>query len=88
LGLDVVFLGLSSEHTLGFVTVTLAFAVLFEGVLDGYLLVHQVLSIHVGDGVVGSFEVGEGYKAEALGETSVIASDLEDMRQLMVLDGG
>jgi len=75
-GLDVVLAGLGGEHALGLVAVTLAFAVFFVGVLDRDFFVHEVLAVHVGNGFVGGFEVGEGYEAVAFGEVGIIAGDL------------
>lgn len=39
------------------------FAILFVGVLDRDLLVHEILSIHVRDGIIGRFEVRKRNKA-------------------------
>ena len=75
-GLDVVLAGLGGEHALGLVAVALAFAVFFVGVLDRDFLVHEVLAVHVGDGFVGGFEVGEGYETVAFGEVGIVAGDL------------
>ena len=46
-------LGLRSQHTLRFITVTFALAVLLVGVLHRDVFVHQILAIHVCDGVIG-----------------------------------
>ena len=54
-----------------------ALAVLLVGVLDGDVFVHEVLVVHVGDGVVGGFEVGVGDEAVAFGEVGFVAGDLK-----------
>jgi hypothetical protein len=74
--LDAVRFGLGGEHSFGLVAVALALAVLFVRVLHRDLLVHQVLAVHVGDGVVGSFKVGKGDEAVTFGEVVFIPSDL------------
>lgn len=56
---------------------SLALAVLLVGVLNGHLLVHQDLAIHVGDGGIGGFKVGEGNESVTLGEVVVVAGNLE-----------
>ena len=53
---DIVFLGLGSQHSLGLVSVTLALAVLLECKLNGDGLVHEVLTVHGFNGLVGGFE--------------------------------
>lgn len=70
------FLGLRSQHTLSFVTVTFAFAVFLVGILHGDVFVHEVLAVHVRDGVVGGFEVGVGDESIAFREAGFISRDL------------
>lgn len=65
-----------SQSTLCGVSVTLSLAILLEGILDGDLLVHEVLAVHVCDGVVGCFEGGEGNESVALCEIGVVAGHL------------
>ena len=76
LGLDVVFLGLSSQHALGLIAMPLALTVLLVGVLHADVLVHEVLRVHVCDCVVAGLEVGVGDEAVALGEAGFVAGDL------------
>lgn len=54
----------------------LAFAVFFIGVLHGYLLIHEILAVHIGYGFVGSFKIGERNEAIALGKICVVAGHL------------
>jgi hypothetical protein len=75
-GNDVVFFRLAGKLTLGGVAVALSFAVFFVCVLHADFFVHQVLAVHVGDGVVGGFEVGVGDEAVAFGERGFVAGDL------------
>jgi hypothetical protein len=75
--LDAVGFGLGGEHTLGLVAVTLTFAVLFVGVLDGDFFVHEVLAIHVCNGIVGGLEIGEGDETVAFGEVGFITGNLD-----------
>lgn len=65
------------EGTLCGVTVAFALAVLLVGVLDGDFLVHEVLAVHVGDGVVGGFKGGKGDEAVTLAQVVFISGDLE-----------
>jgi hypothetical protein len=58
--------GLSREHSLRLVTMSLTLAVLLVGVLHRDLFVHEVLTVHVGDGVVGRLEIGERHEPIAL----------------------
>jgi hypothetical protein len=51
--LDIVFPGLGSEGSFCIVSVSLALAVLLVCVLYGDGLVHEVLAVHVLDGLVG-----------------------------------
>ena len=69
--------GLGGEHALGLVAVALAFAVLFVGVLDGDFFVHEILAIHVGNGIVGGLEIGEGDETVAFGEVGFVAGNLD-----------
>ena len=75
--LDVVHLGLGGKHSLCLVAVTLALAVLLVGVLDTDVLVHEVLAVHVCDGIVRGFKVGVRHKTVALGQACFgVAGDL------------
>jgi len=57
--------------------VALALAVLLVGVLDADVLVHEVLAVHVRDGVIGGLEVGVGHEAVVLREAVLgVARDL------------
>ena len=67
---------LCSEHTLCLVAVSFSLAVLLVGVLHRDVLVHEVLIVHVGNGIVRGFEVGVGYEAIAFGEVGFIAGKL------------
>ena len=53
-----------------------AFAILLVGILYTDLLIHEVLSAHVRDCIVGGLEVGVGDEAVAFGEVGLVASDL------------
>ena len=66
-GLHAVGFCLCGEHAFGLVAVALALTVFLVGVLDGDVLVHEVLVVHVGNGVVGRFEVAVGDEAVAFG---------------------
>jgi hypothetical protein len=57
--LNTVGLCLSSKQSFSRVTVPLTLSVLLIRVLDGYLLIHQVLTVHVCNGVIRGFKVGE-----------------------------
>jgi len=50
---------LRCEHSLGLVTMSISLAVFLVGILNRNFLVHEVLAVHVGNGVVRSFEVGK-----------------------------
>jgi len=77
LGDDAVGLGLGGQHALRGVAVALALAVLLVGVLDADVLVHEVLAVHVRDGVIGGLEVGVGHEAVVLREAVLgVARDL------------
>jgi hypothetical protein len=78
LRLDVVFTTSGGQGTLCSVSVAFSLAVLLESVLDGDFLVHEVLAVHVCDGIVRGFEGGEGYESVALCEIGIVASHLED----------
>lgn len=82
-GLHAVGFRLCGEHALCLVAVALAFAVFLEGVLDGDVLVHKVLVVHVGDGVVGGFEIAVRDEAVAFGEVGFVARDLVDCISMM-----
>jgi Tfp pilus assembly protein PilZ len=75
--LDTVRLCLSGKHSLSLVTVSLAFAVLLVSVLNGDLFVHQVLTVHVGDGVIRGLEVGERDESVALGKIVFVTGNLD-----------
>ena len=66
----------SSEGSLGGVAVALAFAVFLVGVLHRDFLVHKILTVHVGNGIVAVFEGGKGDEAVALAEVGFVARDL------------
>lgn len=55
---------------------SLALAVFLVCVLHRDVFVHEELPVHVGDGVVGGFEVGVGYESVALGQSGFVARDL------------
>jgi hypothetical protein len=76
IGEDVVLLCLGGEHALSDVAMAFALAVLLVGILHADVLVHEVLAVHVGDGVVGGLEGGVGDEAVALGEPGLVAGDL------------
>jgi len=57
--LHVVLLRLSCQHALRLVTVALSLSILLVGVLHTDLLVHEILSVHVCDCIVGGIEVCE-----------------------------
>lgn len=58
--LDVVLPGLSGEHTFCLITVSFALAIFLVGVLYGDFFIHEILTVHVRDRVVGSFERCKG----------------------------
>ena len=89
-GLHAVGFCLGGEHALCLVAVALAFAVFLVGVLDGDVLVHEILVVHVGDGVVGGFEIAVGDETVAFGEVGLVAGDLVDCISMMrrVVRGG
>lgn len=68
--------GLIGQHAFSLVSMSFSFAVFLVGVLDGDFLVHKVLAVHVGDRIIGGFEVGKGYEPVAFGEVVVVSSDL------------
>merc|ERR1712225_151603 len=72
---DIILLARASEHTLRLITVSLALAVLLVRVLHGDVLVHQVLAVHVCDGVVGGLEAGVRDEAVAFREAGLVACD-------------
>jgi hypothetical protein len=76
LWLDIVLAGLRSQHSLGFVAVSLALSVLFIGVLDRDLLVHKVLAVHASDCAVGGFKVCKRDEAVALGQIRIVSGNL------------
>lgn len=64
--------GLLCKHTLRFITVTLALAILLVGILDGDLLVHHILTMHVCDSSIGRIEVGKRHKSVTFGHLKLI----------------
>ena len=77
LRLDVVFTTSGSQGTLCGISVAFSLAVLLEGVLDSDFLVHEVLAVHVCNGIVRGFEGGERNESVALCEIGVVAGNLE-----------
>lgn len=69
-------LGLLRERTLCCVTMPLALTILLVSVLDNNFLVHQVLSMQVGDGIVRGLEVGVADEAIALAQVRLIPRHL------------
>jgi hypothetical protein len=70
-------LRLSSEHALRWVTVPFTLAVFLIRVLDGYVFIHQILSIHICDCIVRGLEIGIRHKTIAFREPVFrVASDL------------
>ena len=59
----------------------LAFPVFLVSILDRYLLVHDVLPIHVLNSSIGGLEIAERDEPIALGNANVIASDLWGVHQ-------
>jgi hypothetical protein len=53
------FPSLRGQRSLGLITMSLSLAILLVGVLHRHLLVHEILTIHIGNGSVGGFEVGK-----------------------------
>lgn len=76
LWLDVVFAGLRSQHSLGFVTMSLALSIFFICVLYGDLLVHEILAVHAGDCAVGGFKVCKRDEAVAFGQIRIVPGNL------------
>ena len=83
LDLDVVFACLSCQHTLRLITVTLSLSILLVSVLYTDLLVHEILSVHVRDRIIGSVEVCERDKSVALGQVRIIACNLDELLSLI-----
>jgi hypothetical protein len=70
-------LGLFGEHTFGFVSVSLALAILFIGILDCDLLGHDVLIVHTGDGCIRGLKVAVGDETIAFrGSSDFVARNL------------
>lgn len=67
---------LCGEQPFGLVAMTLALPVLLVGVLNRNLLIHEILSVEIGNGFIRSLEVGEGHEAIALGQVGVISGNL------------
>jgi hypothetical protein len=67
---------LRCEKSLCRIAMSLAFAILFVGVLHGDFLVGKELAVHVRDGFVRGLEVGEGDEAVAFGDVCLVACDL------------
>jgi hypothetical protein len=74
--LHIVYPRLGGEHSLSLITVPFSFAVFLVGVLHRNLLVHQILAVHVRDGVVRRFEFGKRNESVALGQVCIISSNL------------
>jgi hypothetical protein len=49
--------GLGSEHPFGRITMSVTLAIFLVGVLHGYLLIHEILAVHVGNCIIGSLKV-------------------------------
>jgi hypothetical protein len=79
-GLDTVGFSLSGKHSFRLVTVSLTLSVLLVRVLDRDLLVHEVLAVHVGNGIIGRFKVGERNEPIALGQVRFVAGHLGEER--------
>jgi hypothetical protein len=54
---------------------SLTLPILLICILHADILIHEILGVHVCNGVVGSFEVGVGDEAVAFGEAGFIAGD-------------
>ena len=74
--LDIILSSLCGEETFSLVAVTLAFAILFVGILYRDFFVHEVLPIHAFDGLVGGFKGVVGDEAVAFGGTRLVPGDL------------
>ena len=68
---------LSSQETLGLVSVALALAVLLVCILDVDFLVHEKLLVHVFYRLVGSFKGVIGDEAESFGDACIVSRNLE-----------
>jgi hypothetical protein len=61
------FPGLRCQRSLRLITMSLSLAILFVGILHRNLLVHEILTVHIGNGRVGGLEIGEGDETVTLG---------------------
>jgi len=75
--LNIVLARLRGKQSFGLVAMTLALAVLLVGVLDRDLLIHEILSVEIGNGFIRSLEVGEGHETITLGQVGIISGDLK-----------
>jgi hypothetical protein len=50
---NIVFPSLRGQRSLGLITMSLSFTILLVGVLHRNLLVHEVLTVHIGDSGIG-----------------------------------
>lgn len=71
--------GLGGKHSLRLVTVSFSFTVLLVGVLNRDLFVHEVLAVHVGNGIVRRFEGPERDKAVTFGQVVLVTGNLESV---------
>lgn len=74
--LDVMLAGLSGQHTLCGITVTLALAVFLVGVLNSHLFINEILAIHTCNGIVGGLKVRKRDKTIAFREIVLITRNL------------
>ena len=58
---------LRCQHSLRLITMSLSLTILFVGILHRNLLVHEILTVHIGNGRVGGLEIGEGDETVTLG---------------------
>jgi hypothetical protein len=74
------FPSLCGQRSLGLITMSLSLAILLVGVLHRNLLVHKVLTVHIGNGRVGGLKVGKRDETITLGQIVVIPSNLESKK--------
>ena len=74
--LDIMFSRLSCQHPLRLITMAFPFPIFLIRILDGYLLVHKVLPIHIRNCFIRSFEIRERNESVAFREICVISSHL------------
>lgn len=79
---DIVLLRLSSKHTLCFVSMPLSLAVFLVGVLDANILVHEVLAIHVVDGIVTGIETAVADETVSLAQPIIVSCHLRGCDQV------